>query len=176
MTCIIGLKENGKVWIGADSAVSDGWEIRTLNENKVFKVGELLFGFAGSPRIMQIIQYHLALSQSNAYHDDRTFLVRVLVEDMRAILETYGIDKDSYDLGKSSCIVGYRGEIYTIYSDFQLHSVNDNLLAIGSGSSYALGAMHVLKELEPKKRILKALEASAYFATTVQKPFKVLSL
>lgn len=176
MTCIIGLKEQNKIWIGADSATSDGYEIRTLNEDKVFRVNEFLFGFAGSPRISQIIQHHLAISQTNKFLDNKTFLIKVLIEDIRVTLETYGIDKDSSDLLHSVCIVGYRSELYSIYSDFQLHGVADNVLAVGSGSSYALGAMHVLKELEPRKRILKALNASAYFATTVQKPFKILSL
>lgn len=176
MTCIIGLEHEGKVYIGGDSAISDFYETRTYNQDKVFRVDNILFGFAGSPRIAQIIKYHLQMGMKNEYKDDLTFMVKVLIENMRETLAVHGYDEKKMDIDGSSCIVGYNGKLYTIYSDYQVYTVADGLLSIGSGSSYALGAMHVLQDLAPKQRILKSLQASAYFSTTVDKPFKVMSL
>lgn len=177
MTCIIGLEYNNKVYIGGDSAASTYDEIRIINQDKVFKVDNLIFGYAGSPRVSQIIQYHLKISEHNNFKDDLTYMVKVVIEDMRKCLTTYGVDdekirEDFYAV----CLIGYNHKLYCIYSDYQVHSIKDGLLSVGSGSSYALGAMYVLKDLEPRQRILKSLEASAYFSTTVDKPFKVLSL
>lgn len=176
MTCIIGLEHNNKVYIGGDSAASDGWEIRTLNQDKVFRLDKFLIGCAGSPRVSQIIEHHLNVSEKNEFKDDMTFLVKVFIAKLRSTLTEHGYGDKEFSEDGSCFILGYNHKLYCVYSDYQVHSVKDGLLSIGSGSSYALGAMHVLKDLEPRQRILKSLEASAYFSTTVDKPFKVLSL
>lgn len=52
MTCIVGVKEGGQLWIGGDSAASSpaGPEIYTFAEPKVFAIGEYLVGYTISYR------------------------------------------------------------------------------------------------------------------------------
>ena len=47
MTCIIGLVENSKVYIGGDSAGVAGYGLSVRADEKVFKKGDFIFGFWG---------------------------------------------------------------------------------------------------------------------------------
>ena len=44
MTCIVGLRHEGKAWIGGDSAGVGGLELTVRRDPKVFKNGPMLFG------------------------------------------------------------------------------------------------------------------------------------
>ena len=59
MTCIVALKsEDGKeVYLGADSAVSNQVQIRTMQDPKLVQHGEFGFALCGSPRIAQLLKY-----------------------------------------------------------------------------------------------------------------------
>ena len=51
MTCIVGLVENGVVYIGGDSSGVGGWNLMLRKDRKVFRVGEALLGFTSSFRL-----------------------------------------------------------------------------------------------------------------------------
>ena len=59
MTCVIGIVDNGKVWMGGDSAAIDSEEetITLRKDPKVFRNEDFLIGFAGTYRLGQLIQY-----------------------------------------------------------------------------------------------------------------------
>jgi len=57
MTCIVGLVENGKVYIGGDSAGVAGLDITTRKDEKVFQKENMIFGFTSSFRMGQILRY-----------------------------------------------------------------------------------------------------------------------
>lgn len=45
MTCVVGIAHDGKVYIGADSAGTGGWQQRIRSDLKVFTNGSMVFGF-----------------------------------------------------------------------------------------------------------------------------------
>ena len=51
MTCIVGLVENGKVYIGGDSAGVAGLDVRMRSDEKVFTKGNMIFGYTSSFRM-----------------------------------------------------------------------------------------------------------------------------
>jgi len=61
MTCIVGIAQEGKVWIGADSAAVSGQDIRATALRKVFRRGQFLIGYTSSFRMGQLPQFHLFL-------------------------------------------------------------------------------------------------------------------
>ena len=61
MTCIVGLVDDGKVYMGGDAASVDGYIVRTSALSKVFRNGPFLIGYSTSWRMGQILQYHLCL-------------------------------------------------------------------------------------------------------------------
>jgi hypothetical protein len=59
MSCVIGLKNNGNIYMGSDGRAStlDG-EIRPVITKKVFKNGKYLIGYTGSVRVGQVLLPH----------------------------------------------------------------------------------------------------------------------
>lgn len=179
MTCIIGLKHKKKVYIGGDSCAVGGYETRVFSNKKVFYIGNnnnrMLIGYSGSFRMGQIIQYHVQPSEITLPIEK--YLVRKFIPVLRKTLEKHkwlkqesGSDNINDD---GQFLVGLKGQVFCIYEDFQVHSVSDNILTLGSGSSYALGAMLALADVPPKKRILTALEISGQLTTSVCAPYYV---
>jgi ATP-dependent protease HslVU (ClpYQ) peptidase subunit len=67
MTCIVGMVENGKVYIGGDSAGVSGFDYHIREDQKVFQNGDMIFGFTSSFRMGQLLQYSLKIPD----HDPR---------------------------------------------------------------------------------------------------------
>lgn len=178
MTCIIGLAhESGEVFIGADSAGfdGDGWEIQPQALPKVFGIGEFLLGYTTSFRMGQLLQYSLDLPPHDETLTDLEYMVRHFIEAVRSCLKGGGFAKieDNQEEG-GTFLVGYRGRLYTVQSDFSVLVPRDGLDACGCGRRYALGAMAVMT-CPPAERIMYALEVAARFSGGVTGPFHVRS-
>jgi len=175
MTCIIGLAEDDKVWIGGDSAgASNGWTVRAIASPKVFRVGPFIIGSMGSPRMSQILRYHLDVSEQGG-ETDNEYIVTVFAEAVREAFKERGFAKieDNREEG-GRFLVGYRGVLYKMWGDFQIGAYADGMAAGGCGEEFVLGAMKALNFLPPRERIEKALEVAAYFSGGVLPPFIVL--
>lgn len=175
MTCIIGLEENGKAYIGADSAAAMGWEVRQSLTEKVFRRGPFVIAFTTSFRMGQILRHLVALPESEAY--DEAYMVMEFTEAVRAKFKEMGFAR--IESGKEEggvFIVGVRGRVYEIASDFQVQRFADGLCADGCGREYALGAMAALRSLPPVERITRALEIAEYFSGGVCGAFTVLEV
>ena len=73
-------------------------------------------------------------------------------------------------------LVGYRGNVYEIQSDFQVGVPADSFMACGCGIDLCLGSLYSTTDLPPRERIKKALEAAERFNGAVRKPFVIKSL
>jgi len=171
MTCIVGLVKNGDVWLGGDSAATDGHLNRTIiKDPKVFIKGEVGFGVCGSPKVMDALAHSIELPEQQD-GDDRAFLVSQLVPALREglqKLDAAGVNKNPFGGGGSDVtfegemLVGYRGELYKLQGNFQLIHSADGYDTTGSGGTLALGSLAATKKMSnPKKRLLVALEASS---------------
>lgn len=173
MTCIIGLEDRGRIWMGCDSAAAASWDIRVSKVNKIFRLGDLAVGFTSSWRMGQILRYQVKIDPQEK-ETDESYMVTKVVESIREAFKAHGYSKieDNQESG-GTLLVGCKGKIYTIYSDYQVNRFDEGYSAIGCGSGYALGAMRSLEGLPPKKRIRKALEISAHFSNGVTEPFRI---
>lgn len=183
MTAIIGLKTAEGVYIGADSCAQAGntWITYPIASRKVFKRDGFLFGVAGSLRAIQLLQYKLQIPE----HPERygygkaveKYLVVDFVEAVRDLFKENGLShiENNEETG-NQFLLGYRGELFSINSDFALGAKAMNFFCIGSGMDVALGAMDALDYLGPgneERRIEKALEITARFIANVSPPFHV---
>ena len=180
MTCIIGLVEDSKAYIGGDSAIASGSTVRILKEAKAFRNGPFVMGGTGSPRMTQLLQYGLDVPVQDEKMSDEQYMITVFAEAVRKVLKEHGFaevedNKESF----GTFLVGYHGGLYAVYSDLQVTQYQDGMEAIGSGSEFALGALYVLSNLNsedrlpPEERIVLALAAAAYFDANVKQPFAV---
>jgi len=174
MTCIIGLAENNKVYIGGDSASgSDSdWTVRATTIEKVFLCPPFLMGCSASFRMMQLLHYGLKDLPEQTCSSDMEYMVNIFVEYVRQLFSEGGFSKiDNNEEIGGEFLVGYRNQLYLIGPDFQVNSNKDGLDAIGCGADFALGAMKASSHLPPQKRILRSLEIAAYFSGGVLPPF-----
>lgn len=172
MTCIAAIAEDGVVYMGADSAGVDGLFLHTRKDAKLCRVGEFLFGCTTSFRMAQLVRYKF---QPPTHHPDVAadlYMATDWIDALRNTFKSGGFaeTKDGREVG-GEFLVGYRGRIFHIFSDYQ---VGENVLpfdACGCGDQLALGAMHANKHDGPYARVKAALEAAEAFSAGVRGPF-----
>jgi ATP-dependent protease HslVU (ClpYQ) peptidase subunit len=169
MTCIVALKENGKIYFGADKALSDAYTMRKISYNKIFKKGKYILGYTGSPRLGQLLEHVIELPEPPKSGANLHFIVSSFIESVRKGLKEYGFSEVDNNKEKGGIfIIGIDGEIFKVYNDFQVSTYENNVICCGSGEDYAEATMEALKDIfPPKERIAKAIEIAGKFITTV---------
>lgn len=185
MTCIVALEYDSKVYMGADSQMTQGETKFVSRDPKIFKRGDMLFGCSGWTRTNQLLMYALDIPEREMtrqtgmpYHTDMRYLVNQFVPAVRQCFKDAGFT--SYNDGEEEgefFMFGYKGVIYQLESNFQITSCIDGNMAIGSGCQYALGSLYTSLEVQdPVSRIRTALFAAQKYDIYVCEPFTILSL
>jgi ATP-dependent protease HslVU (ClpYQ) peptidase subunit len=181
MTCIIGLIDNGKVYMGADSAGSDGYTIGAYKAPKTWKhtctAGEFLFAASGSFMVMQALRHCFDPPCVKEGQELNDYMIREFLPAFRKVLEGLGVkgdEKGEPNMARAGVLVGFRGRLWWIASNFAILESNRDYLADGSGMYHAMGCLYGTKGMEPKDRILKALECAENHIATVRGPFTIV--
>lgn len=172
VTCIAGIAENGMVYLGGDSASStpDG-ESFLPRRPKVFLLGEIVIGVAGSGRVNSLIRHKLSAPPINDADPER-YLAVDFVDALKAMLKEDG-RKDEELMEDSFLMVGLRGRLFVIDSTFQVLEMACGYDANGSAGEIARGSLHTtnLLGLSPLERLRLALDAARAHNAFVRKPF-----
>lgn len=177
MTCVVGLVNKNRVYLGVDSASVQGWTRRASQVSKVFRRGPFLIGYTTSFRMGQLLEHHLNVAPQTDDQTDMTFMVTKFIEAVRVLLKEKGFTKIESNTEKGGqFLVGYRKHLYTIESDFQVGHMVETFDAIGSGAEFALGAMKALDRTAPMPRVRRALEIAAHFNMGVCGPFTIRTI
>lgn len=178
MTCVVGLVDNGHIYIGADSYCRTRWDGgHIMAEPKVFHRGPFIIGGCGRTRDSQLLEYALTVPRRYEGQDTIHYMCTSFGDAIRACIRNAGnltVDKSEESM-HSSFLVGYDGQLFEIGCDFSVLHVSEPYLATGSGWAFASGALHSMASLPPKERITKALEAAAHYNCYVRPPFTILS-
>ena len=86
MTCIVGLCDNDKVYIGGDSASCGSTDMTISAAPKVFKASSFVIGYTSSWRMGQILQHHVdfdALEVPGLGESLQEFMVRHFIKAIR---------------------------------------------------------------------------------------------
>lgn len=179
MTAIAGIVEDGKVWIGGDSAGVGGLSMQTRTDPKVFINGECVFGYTSSFRMGQLLEHEFSPPTPYEGESGMAYMVKRFIPAVKACLRAGGFQTsdDGQDIG-GTFLVGYRGQLYEIASDYQVARVRQTYHACGCGADLVLGSLHATNEfdLKPKERIIMALNAAVEFSAGVRGPFSILSI
>lgn len=176
MTCIVGLEDQGRVIIGADSASVSGYQTTVTRLKKVFKTGPFVIGYTSSFRMGQLLQYNLHVREQYASEDDLAFMVTAFAEAVRTCLKDGGYARvESNAESGGAFLVGYRGNLYRVADDFQVNSAAQGYDAVGCGDDYAMGALYACRgvEMPAENRVLAALQAADNFSGWVCRPFAI---
>lgn len=170
MTCIVAVVDDGgKIVMGADSAASDSDIITSHINSKVFTKDEFGIGYCHSFRLGQVIEYWFippALPEETNDAMLMEYMVRKFVPALRSVLEENNYPTHDDEKTDWSMIVGVRGNIFVIESDWHVGHDDLQFAAIGAGAPYALGAMwcdvFASASQKAKDGLLCAIEFSPY--------------
>lgn len=177
MTAIAAVAHKGDVWMGGDSCGSDGWRSAVRADEKVFLVGPMVMGFTSSFRMGQLLRYSLTVPEQPAGSTDAQFMSTAFVDAVRKCLKDGGFArKENETETGGDFLVGYRGVIYHVQSDYSVSVTLDQEGAVGSGYLVCLGALFANRGRPPKERIRQVLAAAAHHAVGVRPPFTILRL
>lgn len=176
MTCVAALVHNDRVFMGGDSASTDGSDLIIRDDEKVFFNGEYLIGCAGSFRVRDIARYGFSPPIWDHISDIMQLMTVRFIGSLRQALTDQGVEmKDGDDDPGSAMLVAIDGYLFRIESDFQVGISIDGYDAVGSGAGPARGALFATKRYGPKHRITSALEAAQRHSAGVREPFHILS-
>jgi len=179
MTAIVGFTDGNTVSIGGDSAGVAGLDLTVRSDSKVFKNGEFIFGFTTSFRMGQLIRYRFKPPAIRENQDLMEYMTTDFVDDLRACLKNGGFaEKDKEQERGGTFLVGLRGRLFQIASDYQVGESLDGYDACGCGESFLLGAMFATKNsnMSTEARLLLALAAAERHSAGVRAPFVVDSI
>lgn len=183
MTCVVGLKHNGKVHIAADSAGVAGYSVTSRADEKTFQNGAFIFGFAGSFRIGQVLRYSFNTPDYDPRRDFDEYMINDFILTLRKTLEICGCLKKESGIDTASNAIFLLGssansELYCIESDFQVGKNREPYEAIGSGADFALGSLASTEHIKdfPRRRLEIALQAAEKYSGSVQAPFTFVEI
>ena len=175
MTCIVGLVDNEKVYIGGDSAGVAGLNLCKRADEKVFRNGDFIMGFTTSFRMGQLLRYDFVPPKRYPDVDIYKYMVTEFINEVRSCLKRGGYaEKDKDVESGGTFLVGYSGRLFTIEGDYQ---VGENIYpfdSCGCGFPFALGSLYSSKSNpDPECRVVLALKAAQEFSAGVSEPFHI---
>lgn len=182
MTYIVGLVEEGRVFVGSDSIGSDGHRYSIRAEPKVFKRktnhGEFLFGYTTSFRFGQLLQHALTIPSHPKRMSDHKYMVTRFINAVRKTFKDGGYSKKKDEAEKGgTALIGYHGKLWRMEEDYQIALADRQGDVVGSGVDGASGALCIIKDMDwpPKHKIKRALQAAEACIQSVRGPFKIIS-
>ena len=177
MTCIVGLIDNGTVWMGGDSAVIRSRQLRRCVEPKVFRNGHFLFGFTTSFRMGQLLAHVFKPPAPPSGGRLERFLASTFIDTVRDCLSKGGFAKktDETESG-GEFLLGIRSRLFCVYSDYTVSESPEEFNAIGCGAEFAMGSLFATAKMPARRRVFTALRAAEHLCTDVIGPFKIRHL
>ena len=152
MSTIVVVKKNEKVGIAADSLTTFG-DLRMSSEydaahNKIQSYGEGYFGIVGSAAHALVMESIIKENKVKIDFSDRMAIFETFRELHPVLKDNYFLnakdeDDDPYEASHIDALICNEKGIFGIYSLREVSEYN-KFWAIGSGSEYALGAMHAV--------------------------------
>lgn len=196
MTTILAVQGESFAVIGTDSRISsldesgNAFQVTTLSTGsaKVAENGRYLIGVAGDVRAINIVHHAFSPPNPPAKTLGRAldaFMTKSFVPALRQTFDQQGYSVPERETSQhiaeqsSQILVAIHGCIYVIESDYGWTSDRTGIYAIGTGSTYALGALFSLigsrqeqTVARAKKNIIRALTIASRFDPHTGAPFQ----
>lgn len=140
-------KKKRRVIFACDSQVSTGYRKESMprGSGKIVTNGDVTFGFAGSVRVLNILKHASLPKAPKSYRrrDIEKWAITKLIPAMRKALrnEEAADFSDGQAYSNSMLIVSVNNRLFEVSSNFAYTTNDSKVYSVGSGSSYALGAL-----------------------------------
>jgi ATP-dependent protease HslVU (ClpYQ) peptidase subunit len=198
MTTIVGIQGDGYAVVTVDTRITSfedsgqAYQMSTLGSGctKIGQNGKYLLGAAGDMRAINILHHAFnppAPTPNTKGRKLDAFMTQKFMPALRECFEGAGYarpEKDSSDHiaeQGSTILAVVNATIYMIEGDYAWMSEASGIYATGTGSSYALGALHVLtggKKLtisQAKTACQKAIAVAAKYDPYTGHPFQTFT-
>jgi ATP-dependent protease HslVU (ClpYQ) peptidase subunit len=182
MTTIIAIQHKDKVTFGADSQVTAA-NGRTANHQSMVKItqrGDFIIAGSGECAPCDIAQHIWNPPKPTAsdYKDLYHFMIAKVVPSLKACFkeQEYKWNEED-DETKFAFLISIDGEVFELSDDMSITLDSKGFYGVGSGSSYAIGALHAGVNIEKALDIASSNDAytSAPFIYYTQTKRKVAS-
>lgn len=185
MSTIVAVKKDHKICIAADSLTTfgDSRQTATLDadSDKIFQFEDNYLGIVGSAAHQLVVQSALGkmkkVDLSSKLEIFKTFSrLHALLKD-RYYLNPKDEEDDPYESTHIDALIVNPNGIFAVFALREVFEYT-RYWAIGSGSEYALGAMHAVYEADYNAEQVadKAIEAGAEFNTGTAMPMTSYSV
>jgi len=179
LTCIVGVIEDGEVWLGADGRSTAGDSVTSCINRKMARVGPLLIGVSGMPRVQQIIAHDFKCPEYSG-GDVMAYLCREVVPAIRERLTARDAIFEDKDDGcqnfGSHFLIACQGQLFMMDGNSAVYESQRSIECIGSGADVAFGYLLGNTRDEPEQRIKGALRAASEVLNSCGPPFYVEKL
>lgn len=178
MTCIVGLVEDGKVYMGGDSAGVAGYsDITPMAESKVFVNKGFAIGYTTSFRMGQLLRYKFRPPLRDAGQDLMAYMVCDFIDAIRSTLKDSGYAKRVHDEESGGTfLVGHAGRLFRIEDYYSVIETANGYDACGCGQELARGSLFSTKELKGEARVTEALRAADHHGAGIMAPFHFVTV
>ena len=177
MTTIVAVQYTDKVVFAADNQVTgdNGRIYHHPRMEKITERGEYLIAGSGEVGPCDIAQHiwqppkPTLKDRQDIYH----FMITKVMPHLRKCLTDNGYDFNEgkgdgkVDDSRFNFLIAIGGEVFDVADDCSICMSDDGIYGVGSGSSYAIGALHA------GAKPLKALEIAAQLDANTSAPFLV---
>lgn len=186
MSTIVVVKKNGKACIAADSLTTFG-DLRMgatydTGHNKIQHYGDGYFGIVGSAAHALVMESVMKHNKVKLEFGDRMSIFETFRKLHPLLKDKYFLiakdeAEDPYEATHIDAVICNPNGIFGVYSLREVSEYN-SFWAIGSGSEFALGAMHALyNRLDSAEEIARAgVEAGAEFNTATSLPLSLYTV
>lgn len=176
MTTIIAVQYNDRCVIAADNQVTDdiGRRFNHPDMKKISERGSFLIAGSGEVQPCDVVQ-HLWVppkvtpkDKEDVYH----FMITKVMPSLRKCLSDNGYDFDEgkgdgkSDGSRFRFLIAVGGELFDIADDLSVCRSGDGIYGVGSGSSYAIGALHA--GAKPEKAVTIAAKIDVNTSGPIQ--------
>lgn len=179
MTAIVGFTRDNTVYIAGDSLGSSIHNKSEVKDSKVFRNKDFIFGYTGIFRFGEILEYEFVPPTQKKGVSDRSYLITVFIAELRKTLERCKYVRSGEKEGNGMFLMGYKGKLYTVQSDWSVLETKSGYSSVGSGSEYCLGAMSILvkdNKIKPEKKVKLAVKAASEHSPTVGGKVNIVKL
>jgi ATP-dependent HslUV protease subunit HslV len=171
-TTVLAVKKDGRIALGGDGQVTLGDTVMkaTAQKVRILKEGNILAGFAGA--VADAFSLFEKLEEKLERYPGN--LTRACVE----LAKDWRTDRYLRRLN-ALLIVADKERLFLVSGEGDVIEPDDEIVAIGSGGSYALAAARALKahsELSAKEIVRKALEIAGEICIYTNQEISVLEL
>lgn len=183
MTTIAAVQGSGWAVVGSDSQVTEDSKKFTLKKefSKLLRNGPYIIGVAGDLRAVNILTHNFSPpTPLRGVGEDELdkFMATKFIPELKACFDKNFYKQDAEQ--GSSLVVLLRGVVYEVGSDYDFIRDAGGVYSIGTGSAFALGALHALGQqgsntlARAKERVAAALEASCSYDSMTSAPITIV--